>query len=333
MAKGYNPTEYMYSSARIRALEIKIATKDRLRHLADAESADAVEAALSELGFETVKRDGAVVREQTLESLLVAGYGEIASMETDGTVDFLKYQYDANNIKAIIKCASRSVSPDSMLSVLGTVKIDAAKQAFVDKDYSAFPENMKIAIADAEEAFAETSNPQKVDFIIDKACFADMLASAERSGIELAKKLVCAKIDLCNVMMTLRVMRMKLGKTAAGILGEVYIGGGSFELETLLESLEAGEESFAYDVVRKKYDSLATAITDGETLGELERRVDDLWFSVAREAKYISFGAEIAIGYIAALEYEVKNIRIILAGKDAGLSPEVIRERLRDCYV
>ena len=32
MAKGYNPTEYMYSSARIRALENKIASKERLRH-------------------------------------------------------------------------------------------------------------------------------------------------------------------------------------------------------------------------------------------------------------------------------------------------------------
>ena len=333
MAKGYNPTEYMYSSARIRALEIKIATKDRLRHLADAESADAVVAALSELGFEIVKRDGAVVREETLESLLVAGYGEIASMETDGAVDFLKYQYDANNIKAIIKCASRGISPDAMLSVLGTVKIDTAKQAFVDKDYSAFPKNMRTAIADAEEAFCETQNPQKIDFIIDRACFADMLESADRSGIELAKKLVRTKIDLCNIMMTLRIMRMKLGKTAAGILGEVYIGGGSFSETTLAPALESGEESFANDVVKAKYESLAVAIVDGESLGDLERRVDDLWFSVAREAKYISFGAEIAIGYIAALEYEVKNIRIILAGKDAGLSPEVIRERMRDCYV
>jgi V/A-type H+-transporting ATPase subunit C len=126
---------------------------------------------------------------------------------------------------------------------------------------------------------------------------------------------------------------MKLGKTAAGILGEVYIGGGSFSETTLVGALESGEESFAHDVVRAKYESLATAIVDGEPLGDLERRVDNLWFSVAREAKYVSFGAEIAIGYIAALEYEVKNIRIILAGKDAGLSPEVIRERMRDCYV
>ena len=332
MAKGYNPTEYMYSSARIRALENKIASKERLRHLSDAESAEAILSGLSEYGFEIIRQDGAIDREATLESLLVTSYGELASMETGDAVDFLRYQYDANNIKSVIKCASRNISPDQMLSPLGTVGIDALKQAFVDKDYSAFPENMKIAIADAEEAFAETSNPQKVDFIIDKACFADMLASAERSGIELAKKLVRAKIDLCNIMMTLRIMRMKLGKTEAGILGEVYIGGGSFSETTLVGALESGEESFASDVVKDRYESLAVAIVDGESLGDLERRVDDLWFSVAREAKYISFGAEIAIGYIAALEYEVKNIRIILAGKDAGLSPEVIRERMRDCY-
>ena len=50
----------------------------------------------------------------------------------------------------------------------------------------------------------------------------------------------------------------------------------------------------------------------------------------SRSFPALVFGAEIAIGYIVALEYEVKNIRIILAGKDAGLSPEVIRERLRD---
>ena len=333
MAKGYNPTEYMYSSARIRALEIKIATKDRLRHLADFESSDAAIAALGELGFELVKRDGTVVREETLESLLVAGYAEIASMESDGVVDFMKYQYDANNIKAIIKCASRTISPDSMLSVLGTVKVDDAKRAFAEKDYSAFPQNMRSAIADAEEAFAETANPQKIDFIIDRACFADMLASADRSGIELAKRLVRAKIDLVNIMMTLRIMRMKLGKTAEGVLGEVYIGGGSFEQKTLVDALSEGEESFAQNTVKVGYESLAGAILDGESLSDLERRADDLYFSIAKEAKYISFGAELAIGYIAALEYEVKNIRIILAGKDAGLSPEVIRERLRDCYV
>jgi vacuolar-type H+-ATPase subunit C/Vma6 len=37
--------------------------------------------------------------------------------------------------------------------------------------------------------------------------------------------------------------------------------------------------------------------------------------------------------YLVATEYEVKNIRVILASKDAGLSGDVIFERLRESYV
>ena len=55
MAKGYNPTEYLYSSARIRALETKIASRERTMHLADADSAESVLAPLSDFGFEIIK--------------------------------------------------------------------------------------------------------------------------------------------------------------------------------------------------------------------------------------------------------------------------------------
>ena len=44
-------------------------------------------------------------------------------------------------------------------------------------------------------------------------------------------------------------------------------------------------------------------------------------------------GIEVPVSYILALENEIKNVRIILAGKDAALPEDRIRERLRDCYV
>ncbi len=332
MAKGYNPTEYMYSSARIRALENRIATRERLRHMADAESADAVVSALGDFGFESSRGGAALSREELLESVLVNGYAEISSMECSRAVGFLQYQYDANNIKAIIKCAARGVSPMSMLSPLGCVGIAQAEAAFKNKDYSVFPKNIASAIVAAEEAFAATANPQKIDFIIDRACFADMLEAAQGSGIELAQRLVRVKIDLVNIMMTLRIMHMKLGGIAEGVLREAYIEGGSFCADDLVEALVNGEERLVQLIARGEYGSIAAAILDGEPLGALERRADDIWFGVAKSAKYVSFGAEIAIGYIVALEYEVKNVRIILAGKEAGLSADVIRERLRDCY-
>ena len=332
MAKGYNPTEYMYSSARIRALEARIATRERIRQMADAQSSDAVISQLSDFGFEISQGTEAVPRDRMLESVLVGGYAEVASMECADAVAFMRYQYDANNIKAIVKCAARGVSAETMLSTLGTVSIDDAQRAFKEKDYSAFSRNISVAITEAEEAFAATLNPQQIDFIVDRACFSDMLEAAENSGVELASRLVKAKIDIVNIMITLRIIRMNLGKMAMSVLDGAYILGGTFEKNMLCEAIEKGEEELAALISRGEYAAVASAIFEGKTLGEIEKLADDLWLSIAKGAKYVSFGAEIAIGYIVALEYEVKNIRIILAGKDAGLSAEVIRERLRDCY-
>ena len=65
----------------------------------------------------------------------------------------------------------------------------------------------------------------------------------------------------------------------------------------------------------------------------MEKWADDFWMELVRDAKFVPFGAEVFIGYAIALEYEIKNIRILLAGKDAGLDSDVIRERLRKSYV
>ena len=333
MAKSYNATEYMYSSARIRALETRIAGKEQIVRLTDADSVEAVQNSLVDFGFETAyTADGRFDREETLLSVLKQGFSELQGMECADAVGFLKYQYDCNNIKALIKCAAADIEADDMLLALGSVSISDTKKAFANKDYSAFPANMASAIIEAEEAFAATKNPQKVDFIIDKAVFADMLECAGRTGVPLADALVRTKIDLINAMMAVRLIRMKLGAQAAALFGEVYIPGGSLDKETLSEAL-AGEDKLCEALAYGKLSALAELIASGAELGVLEREADDIWCRVAREARYLPFGAEVAIGYIFALEYEVKNIRIILAGKEAGLDAEVIRERLRECYV
>ena len=333
MAKSYNATEYMYSSARIRAFETRIAGKEQISRLADADSVESVQSALGDFGFETVlTEDGRVDREETLLSVLKNGFAELEGMECADAVGFLKYQYDCNNVKSLIKCEAAGISAESMLLPLGSVSVEDAKKAFRDKDYAVFPQNMAAAIAEAEEAFAATGNPQKVDFLVDRAAFADMLDCARRCRIPLAERLVETKIDLVNAMMATRLIRMRLGAQAASIFDEVYVDGGSLNKETLTAAL-ADEDKLAKALAYGNCSALAELIASGAELGALEKAADDIWCRVAREARYVPFGAEVAIGYIFALEYEVKNIRIILAGKEAGLSSDIIRERLRECYV
>ena len=333
MAKGYKQTEYMYSSARIRALEAKLVGRDEILRFADAQDTQSIISSLDNYGFEVVyTKDGEFSREDTLMSVLYRGFAEVLCMECASAVRFLLYQYDCNNIKAIIKCSARGISPDSMLMPIGSVSTEDAKKAFLDKDYSKYPPAMAKAISEAESAYAATANPQKIDFIIDRACFADMVSAAEESNIPLARRLALAKIDLVNIMQTLRILRMKLGNAAESLLKEVYIDGGTLDRACFVKAFD-DEDEFLRELRRSEYYKLADLIENNATLGEIERKVDEIYFGIAKEAKKVPFGAEIAIGYIFALEYEIKNIRLALAGKEAGLSPETIKERLRESYV
>ena len=334
MAKRYNATEYMYSTARLRSLEVKIADRDQLYRLADAQNTDSIVAALSDFGFSAAYTpNGKLDREATLMSALTDGYATVGEMNCAHAVKFLRYQYDCNNIKSMIKCGASGLSSDSMLLPLGSVGIDALRDAFASKDYSAFPKNMEKAIREAEEAFSATANPQKIDFIIDRAAFADMLESARESLVPIAEKLVMAKIDLVNILMTVRLIRMGLGASAEVLFEEIFIEGGYIDKKLLSASLSEGEKALSDALVYGRYSGFAQAISAEGSLSALEKYADDVWMKIIKEIKFIPFGAEIAMGYVLALEYEVKNIRIILASKDAGLSSDIIRERLRESYV
>ena len=74
MAKGYKPTEYMYSSARIRALENKLVSREEIFRFIDAYDVDGIIASLDDYGFEMVyTKDGEFLREDTLMSFLYQG--------------------------------------------------------------------------------------------------------------------------------------------------------------------------------------------------------------------------------------------------------------------
>ena len=64
-----------------------------------------------------------------------------------------------------------------------------------------------------------------------------------------------------------------------------------------------------------------------------EKLTDDAVTAYLASAKYVAFGESSLISYIAAKENEFTAVRIIMAGRMAGLDTETIRERLREAYV
>lgn len=317
-------------------LENSLAGRERIAHMAEAPSVAAVLAMLPELGIEPiwVEADGKKEcdREQTLTAPLRNAYREIGAMIPSPLHHALQYPYDAHNVKAIIKCRARGISPRDMLIDLGSASLAELEEQMQEDAVTCLPQNLACAAKEAAEEFAKTGNPQVVDLIVDRAAYADMRSMADAAQLPYLSRLVSAKIDLLNGITCLRILRMHLRDAAEPLMKEAYLAGGSFSAETLCELVAAGNEEDVLALLTKHGYADFSAFSTQTPLWLLEKTADDIWMSRAKEAKYVPFGAPVLLGYLIALEYQTKNIRIILAGKDTGLSSEIIRERLRATY-
>ena len=70
----------------------------------------------------------------------------------------------------------------------------------------------------------------------------------------------------------------------------------------------------------------------GELTG-FGRACDNAVTAYLAQAKRTPFGERVVIGYVYARESELTAIRTILSLRKAGAGAEIIRERLRECYV
>ena len=182
-------TEFLYASALLRAKEGQGISRDRFERMADARSVDEICRQLGECGVTPVY-DGEGGRFD-LDRTLASVWQEAAALvrrlsPVKGLFDYLLYPYDANDLKACLKTSVSGEEPEGMLFACGTVPPADLRNAVKTQDFS--------------------GDPQNVDLPIDRACFADMLASTEREPFLHA--LIRLRIDLYHVRCTARAVRM-----------------------------------------------------------------------------------------------------------------------------
>ena len=78
--------------------------------------------------------------------------------------------------------------------------------------------------------------------------------------------------------------------------------------------------------------ALGADAVSGGTLTGFELACDNAIAGYLADARRSSFGEECVIAYLAGQESELTAVRMILTGRLAGVSGDVIRERLRDLY-
>lgn len=329
-------SDYYFESGRVHVLERRLVRRETLEQLLSAKDTEQLMRLLSECGIElATDASGRLLREETLLGVLRAAYRDLGErVQSDPGLRLWLYPYDCNNVKAAIKGYYLGIDPREMMFDFGTVGVDEVIASVAARRFEEFPLYMAAAAVTAMEGYAKNRNPQLIDLTLDAACFADMSAAAKQSKSAFVSDLVKLRIDLCNVMTLVRILRMQSGENGKRLLADALIEGGTLSRKTLDEWFEGGEETLWDRVYHTSLSAWAAEVVKTDkSYTAIERTADAVFMARVREARFIPVGIEALIAFLIATEYDVRNLRIVIAGKEAGLDREKIRERIRDGYV
>ncbi len=326
--------------------------RERIEALIECRTSSEVMAKLAEYGItvpsaesEAVTMGGmsrsaetGAMREGMLLDLLRRAYTEVETAVPDpAPYRAFRYPYDVNNLKVAVKCAVRDIrdlSATDLLFDFGTVPAaDVEAVVREGREADVYPPAMADAVGCAKEAYAATGDPRLIDAILDRACYVDMLSTLALAGDKTMTGWMQAKIDLLNIVICLRILRMKRGDAGRDFLSDTLLPGGTLQESFFYEAYATGEEGLWRALSSTSYAALCRWDGSEPSLRAVEKAADDLWMERVRDGARIPFGAAVAGGYLIGWETAVRNIRIVLAAKDAGLSNEALRERIRVSYV
>ncbi|MGK0466011.1 V-type ATP synthase subunit C [Clostridium sp.] len=322
--------------ARLRVLETRLLNKVKIERMIDSNSAEDVLKILQEteyaglMGTIKMAEDYNVLLKEELKRV----YSLMYKVSPDRTiVDIMSLKYDYHNIKVLLKGRALEKDFSHMLIPVGTIDIEKLKLYIETMEYRDLNPIMREGILKTEKSYEELKDPQKIDTIIDKYMYIDMLARAKVLNIDFIINYIKRSIDFSNIK---TIIRLKKQEKNTAFLKEVMLSGGDIDDDILVKAFNDPIENMAIKFALSKYGEVITQgieeyIQTGK-LSVLEKLSENYMMKNLKDAKYVSFGPEPIFAYIAAKETEIKIIRIIMVGKLNNVSTDVIRERVRDVY-
>lgn len=334
MAKRIKDTDYLAISARIRAMETGLLTRERMEQVLEARTGEEAAKLLQESGYPVLDPSRPEEMDAALAAAREATLADLADSAPDARyLDIFKLKYDYHNVKALLKAAAMDVDPGRMLLDMGRVPAAQLREAVEGGHLEDLPPILAAAVEEARQVLETTRDPQLSDLVLDRACYQDLRAVADATGSAFLEGYVRAQIDAANLRALVRTLRM--GKNA-DFLRDVLFEGGDLEPQALLRvSADGGmglAELYAPTALHAAAEAGA-AILKGGAMTEFEKLCDDAVEEYLSGAQAVPFGEAPLVAYLAARETEYTNLRILLLGRSAGLAPELIRARLRRSFV
>ena len=332
-----NRMDFSQAVIRIKVLEKRLLTRARLERMADAENLEEVMKILGETEYQ--QHLGNLKRVEDYEQVLALEMKRVYHLMDELTgekviKDLLAMKYDYHNLKVLVKEKISGKLLSHLLVPYGTRDMGSVKTALAAGDYRELEEPIREALLQVLSDYEKTGDPQRIDILLDRSYYEHLVHIAKETKIPLFEDYVKNQVDFANVRTLIRVKKMDKDLK---FLEEVLLPGGNIERETLLYAIH---DSLDTIMVKLKNEKLSKPILLGleafrktGRLSEFEKIADNELMNLNKGSKNVIFGPEPLFSYLHAKEAEVKALRIIMVSKINKLSPETIRERLRDLYV
>ncbi len=321
-------TDYLSISARIRAMETRLLTRERLDRMIDARDDGEAMKLLAECGY-----NDAVSLDEALAQARAETFQDISAAVPDPRLaEVFQLKYDYHNAKAILKARAVGADPERLLLAGGRYAPAELLEGVRREDLRGVSEPFRLAVEQARAVLEEERDPQRADLILDRACFEEMAVLAKELDSDFLQGYVRLSVDVANLRAAVRVHRMDRD---ADFLRQVLLPGGNVSEQAILSARgDALDEPFrAGALAQAAALGAAAARPGGGPLTAFERECDNALTAYLAAARRVPFGEQAVIGYLYAREQELTAIRAVFAGRAAGLDGDTIRSRLRETYV
>lgn len=317
-------TSTLYAVARLRMLRRRFLSPAQTQRLIGAQDyADALKI-LSESGYlsgDSRDWEAASVRRAQEAGELIRKL----SPDSD-TSDALLLRADAHNLKVFFKARILGIEPEGIMPS-GTLDPQLLRHAVAEHRYTKLPEPFMRAMERLEKQVVSSVDPMAIDVLIDQALFQMMAQKLRRSSSPAARAWLRRRADGINLVSFIRLRHMN----ATLPYREVLVSGGTIAAEALLKA--AGDEAHMLRLYEQAYGKriarlAGEALQDVRQTARLERALDAALQAGFQASRHDIDGMDSVIAYLADLEREGAALRLIMAGKRAGLSAETIEERL-----
>ncbi len=328
--------DYGRSVVTVRVFEKRLLTRNKLDRMIETETPEEVLKLLGETEYSQNMSD--IQNAQDYEKILKRETERIfslireLSMDTE-IVDILSLKYDYHNLKVLLKGKLAEKDFTDMIMDAGTEKADKLKVKFDTRNYNELPEEFIQAINEVEEDFYENKDPQRIDIIVDKYYYKNLLRIARKINVPIITDYVEGLIDFQNMITLFRVKKQNRDMK---FLEEVIHEGGTISKDKIISSINDTTEAIVNKFRKERIGIYLIRGIEayGETgrLSELEKISDNYLMELNKDSKYIVFGPEPLFTYLIAKEREINAIRMIMVSKINNIGTDKIKERLRDTY-